>query len=138
MKIILAVAMLFVATQSAEAEMVTATGVFHGGNHAPGDTAKGGVTLVKLDSGSYELRLGDDFSTTPGPDLFVYLSVSPDPKNDSAIAKNTFFNVGKLASPQGLQQFALPKDFKPTKFRSVAIWCKSYGVLFGAAALAAQ
>lgn len=138
MRIFLAAAMLFVATQSATAEMVAAKGAFHGGNHAPGDTAKGGVTLVKLGSGLYELRLGDDFSTTPGPDLFVYLSVSPDPKNDSAIAKNTFFNVGKLASPQGLQKFALPKGFDPTKFRSVAIWCKSYGVLFGAAALAAQ
>ena len=138
MKFIVAVAILFITTQSAAAEMVTATGAFHGANHAPGDTATGGVTLVRLDSGLYELRLGEDFSTTPGPDLFVYLSTSVDPKNDSAIAKNAFLNAGKLASPTGLQKLALPKDFDPAKFRSVAIWCKSYSVLFGAAALLAK
>jgi Electron transfer DM13 len=138
MKFIVAVAMLFVTTQNATAETVTATGAFHGASHAPADTAAGGVTLVRLDGGLYELRLGEDFSTTPGPDLFIYLSTAADPRNDSAITKNGFLNAGKLASPTGLQKLALPTDFDPAKFRSVAIWCKSYSVLFGAAALQAK
>jgi len=110
-------------------------GAFHGGNYAPSDTASGSVTLVKLDSNTYELRLDSNFSTTPGPDLFVYLSASEDPQDAKAITDNASFDVGKLVSPSGEQELALPKNFDPKKFRSVAIWCKQFRVLFGAAAL---
>lgn len=110
-------------------------GAFHGGNYAPSDTASGSVTLVKLDSSTYELRLDSNFSTTPGPDLFVYLSASEDPQDARAITDNASFEAGKLGSPSGEQKIALPRNFDPKKFRSVAIWCKQFRVLFGAAAL---
>lgn len=110
-------------------------GAFHGGNYAPSDTASGSVSLVKLDNSTYELRLDSNFSTTPGPDLFVYLSVSEDPQDARAITDNASFEAGKLGSPSGEQKLALPKNFDPKKFKSVAIWCKQFRVLFGAAAL---
>ena len=110
-------------------------GAFHGGNYAPRDTASGSATLVKLDGGTYELRFDSNFTTTPGPDLFVYLSASADPQDAHAITDNASFEVGKLASPSGKQELSLPKNFDPKKFKSVAIWCKQYRILFGAAAL---
>ena len=135
MKSIITLMMILFASHAQAADVAIARGVFHGGNYAPSDTASGGATLVKLSDGAYALRLGDDFSTTPGPDLFVYLSASPDPQDGAAITDNDFINAGKLVSPEGGQMLALPKDFDPAKFKSIAIWCKSFSVLFGAAAL---
>ena len=135
MKIAIATAILVLATQAHAAEMALSTGAFHGGNYAPADTASGGASLMKLENGSYELRLGDDFNTTPGPDLFVYLSTSADPQDGEAITSNEFVDAGKLGSPTGGQKFSLPPDFEPGKFKSVVIWCKHFSVLFGAATL---
>ena len=135
MKSVIILMLLFLATQVQAAEFIIGKGVFHGGNYAPSDTASGGVELVKLDASTYELRLGSNFSTTPGPDLFVYLSASEDHQDAAAITDNTYFEAGKLGSPSGEQKLVLPKNFDPKKFRSVAIWCKQYSVLFGAAAL---
>ena len=135
MKITLVLFFVAFATTAQGAEVTVSAGEFHGGKHAPSDTASGLVTLVKLDSGEYELRLGDNFKTTPGPDLFVYLSAAVDPRNDAAITGNAFVDAGKLASPLGKQNLSLPMDVDPKKFKSVAIWCKKFSVLFGAAAL---
>ena len=135
MKHLAILALLTLTTNVHAAETLLGKGSFHGGNYAPADTVSGGVSLVKLENGGYELRLGADFSTTPGPDLFVYLSASADPTDGDAITGNDFVDAGKLDSPTGDQKLSLPKDFDPTKFNSVAIWCKQFSVLFGAAAL---
>jgi len=91
-------------------------GAFHGGNYAPSDTASGSVTLVKLDGGTYELRFGSNFSTTPGPDLFVYLSASEDPQDARAITDNASFEAGKLGSPSGEQN--LGRAFRDSRSRA--------------------
>lgn len=135
MKRLVILALLALATNAGAAETLLSKGSFHGGNYAPADTASGGVSLIKLENGAYELRLGDDFSTTPGPDLFVYLSASTDPADGDAITGNDYVDAGKLASPTGGQKLPLPSNFNPEKFKSVAIWCKQFSVLFGAAAL---
>lgn len=118
------------------AETVVSNGVFHGGPHEPADTASGGVSLILLDSGRYELRLADDFATTAGPDLFIYLSAAKDPKSDMAVADAAFLDAGKLQSVSGGQRYTLSIGFDPRRFQSVAVWCKSFSVLFGAAPLA--
>ena len=135
MKRLAILALLTFATEVHAAETLLRKGSFHGGNYAPADTASGGVSVVQLENGGYELRLAADFSTTPGPDLFVYLSASADPTDGDAITGNDFVDAGELDSPTGGQKLSLPKDFDPTKFKSVAIWCKQFSVLFGAAAL---
>ena len=117
------------------AETVVGKGVFHGGPHAPADTASGGATVVRLDNGQYELRFGDDFATTDGPDLFIYLSAAEDPKSDKAVANSAFVDAGKLQSIGGGQTYKLPAGFDPSGFKSVAVWCKQFSVLFGSAPL---
>jgi hypothetical protein len=135
MKRLAILALFALVANAGAAETLLGKGSFHGGNYAPADTASGSVSLVKLENGSYELRLGDDFSTTPGPDLFVYLSASADPANGDAITGNDYIDAGKLASPTGSQKLSLPSNFNPAKFKSIAIWCKQFSILFGAAAL---
>jgi hypothetical protein len=123
---------------AAATEVTVSIGAFHGGPHAPADTARGGVSLVRLDNGRYELRLEKDFDTTKGPDLYVYLSALQDPKDDKIVAENAFVDAGKLRSPTGGQRFRLPADFDPSRFKSVTVWCKEFGILFGAATLVAK
>src|SRR5262249_8548840 len=119
-----ALAAIVMQTQNAAAmEAVVSSGNFHGGPHAPADTASGGVTLVRLNNGRYELRLGNDFSTTKGPDLFIYLSAAEDPKDDKIVAVSVFVDAGKLRSPTGRQRYRLPMDFDPGRYKSVAVWC---------------
>jgi len=141
MKVLAAAAVLAMAAQIGNAavkEVVLRSGAFHGGPHAPADTASGSVRLFRLDNGRYELRLENDFRTTEGPDLFIYLSAAEDPQDDNTVAESPFVDAGKLRSPTGSQKFLLPANFDPSKFKSVAIWCKRFGVLFGVAQLVSK
>lgn len=117
------------------AETIVSKSVFHGGPHAPADTASGGASVIQLDNGQYELRFGDDFTTTDGPDLFIYLSAAEDPGSDKAVANSAFVDAGILQSTSGGQTYPLPAGFDPGRFKSVAVWCKQFSVLFGAAPL---
>ena len=126
------------ATGASATEIVVSTGAFHGGPHAPNDTASGGVILVHLDSGKYELRFGNDFKSVAGPDLFIYLSAAEDPKDDATVAASAFVDAGALKALSGGQSYMLPADFDPGKFKSVTVWCKRYSVLFAAAPLNGQ
>jgi Electron transfer DM13 len=132
--IIIPFAILLSASAQAKEDMVKG-GMFHGGTHAPADTVSGTATLIKTKDGSYALKMSDDFSATPGPDLVVYLSTAADPVNDADVKNAEFLSAGKLASPSGGQIMPLPQDFDPAQFKSVAIWCEQFSVLFGAAPL---
>lgn len=125
-------------SEAGATEQVVSTGAFHGGPHAPADTATGSATLVRLDNGKYELRLGDDFESVKGPDLFIYLSAAEDPKDDATVAESPFVNAGELKALSGSQSYELPADFDPGKFNSVNVWCKQFSVLFATAPLSGQ
>ena len=135
MKYAIAFSLIMLATPTRAAELVVSSGVFHGGDHAPRDTTSGEVTVVKLENGEYEVRLGSHFNTTPGPDLFVYLSASTDPQNSPAVVKDIFANLGKLTSSTGAQRILISKQVHLEEYNSVVIWCKQYRILFGAAPL---
>jgi hypothetical protein len=85
-----------------------------------------GKALVLQTSTKTFLKL-HTFSTTKGPDLFVWLATSADGKN--------YINLGELASPIGNQIYKIPKGTDLKKYSHVLIWCKQYGVLFGEAVL---
>jgi hypothetical protein len=133
-----AMGMIAQINDAAAAEAVVSSGVFRGGPHAPADTASGIASLIRLESGRYELRLSEDFITTNGPDLFIYLSAAEDPKDDKIVAESAFLDAGKLKSPTGGQRFLLPAEFDRSKFKSVVVWCKRFSVLFGAARLVSK
>jgi hypothetical protein len=88
--------------------------------------AEGQVKVIKLSDGSNFLRL-EDFRSTNGPDLYVYLS--PDKSNSD------FVNLGKLKGNVGDQNYKIPEGTDPSKYDTVLIWCQAFSVLFGSAEL---
>jgi hypothetical protein len=74
------------------------------------------------------LRLENDFSTSQGPDLHVWLI------KDEADT-STHLDLGKLTAFSGSQTFAIPVGTKLSDYKFVYIWCESVSELFGKASL---
>lgn len=91
--------------------------------------AQGNTYTVPLESGNDVLRL-ENFKSTNGPDLYVYLS-----KDYKA---SEFINLGKLKANSGNQNYDIPNDVDLGEYNKVLIWCKTFGVLFGSAELSHQ
>jgi hypothetical protein len=85
-----------------------------------------GIVKVIDDNGTKSVRL-ENFSSSNGPDLKVYLS-----KDASA---SSFINLGDLKSTSGNQNYAIPGMPVLPEYPYVLIWCQQFGVLFGAAEL---
>jgi hypothetical protein len=107
-----------------------ASGQFHSGAHE----TKGTATVFQLADGKKTLRL-TDFATSNGPDVHVYLVAAGDAKDDDAVTKAGFIDVGTLKGNIGDQNYELPANADLTKYRAVTIWCKRFSVNFGTAPL---
>ncbi len=112
------------------AEEIIASGQFYDARHP----TSGRAVLVARDGGGYELRL-EDFVSDAGPDIFIYLSTAEEPHTDSAIKNALNANLGPRKALTGAQSYILPDGVSPGAFKSVAIWCRTFSVMFGAAAL---
>ena len=85
-----------------------------------------GVTrVIKIDGKRY-LSL-ENFKTTNGPDLYVYLATNKYSKK--------FVNLGRLKGNVGDQNYEIPDDVDINSHNNVLIWCKAFSVLFGSAEL---
>ncbi len=118
---------------SAQASVSTQTlltGRFHDGAHK----TTGVASVIKLQDGKRVLRL-TGFETSNGPDVHVYAVAAPDALDNETVTKAGFLDLGSLKGNQGDQNYDLPAEFDPGKYRSVAIWCKRFSVNFGTAAL---
>jgi len=102
----------------------TFIGVGDGIHDAQGDTF-----TIPIENGSNVLRL-ENFKSTNGPDLYVYLST-----DDNA---SEFINLGKLKANKGNQNYEIPDNVDLSKYNKVLIWCKTFGVLFGSADLSSK
>lgn len=82
-----------------------------------------GQSFIYNNDGKYTLVLSDDFSTSAGPDLHVYLAHEAPPVN--------FIDLGKLRANSGKQVYDIPgmPDFSLYTF--VLIHCQQYNHLFG-------
>jgi Electron transfer DM13 len=107
-----------------------ASGQFHSGAHE----TKGTATVFQLADGKKTLRL-TDFATSNGPDVHVYLVAADDAKDNEAVTKAGFVDVGSLKGNIGDQNYDLPANADLTKYRAVTIWCKRFSVNFGTAPL---
>ncbi|MBM3910109.1 MAG: DM13 domain-containing protein [Thaumarchaeota archaeon] len=88
--------------------------------------AQGHALVVPLEDGQKLLRL-EDFSSTNGPDLYVYLA------SDSSASD--YVSLGRLKANNGNQNYDIPAGFDLSKYDTVLIWCKQFSVLFGSAEL---
>lgn len=88
--------------------------------------AEGQAKVIRLSDGSNFLRL-EDFRSTNGPDLYVYLSTD---KSASDIV-----NLGRLKGNVGDQNYEIPDGIDLSKYDTALIWCRAFSVLFGSAEL---
>ena len=107
-----------------------ASGQFHNGAH---DT-KGMATVFQLADGKKTLRL-TNFETSNGPDVHVYLVAAQDAKDNDAVTKAGFVDLGSLKGNIGDQNYELPASADLATYRAVTIWCKRFSVNFGTAPL---
>ncbi len=95
---------------------------------------QGRAILVRLPDGRRFIRF-EDFRVTNGPDLYVYLSGHPSPRTGPQLHEGAAFEVARLKGNIGGQNYELPADLDLSKFKSVAIYCKRFSVMFGSAQL---
>jgi hypothetical protein len=119
-----------VASAGATVARALAAGEFHSVAHETHGTA----TIQDLGDGRRVLRL-TQFATSNGPDVRVYLVASPDAKDNETVTKAGFVEVGKLKGNQGDQNYDVPEDLDLSRYRSVTIWCRRFGVNFATAPL---
>ena len=112
-------------TMMEETTLMSYSGTFTGVGDGIHD-AQGDAYTIPLEDGSTVLRL-ENFQSTNGPDLFVYLSTDEN--------ASEFINLGELKANKGNQNYEIPDDTDLSKYNKVLIWCKSFSVLFGSAEL---
>lgn len=120
--------------QATAAQPLTlASGQFHGVHHE----TKGMASVIRLGDGKRVLRL-TDFATSNGPDVRVYLVAAADAGDNETVTSAGFVEVGALKGNQGDQNYDVPAETDLSKYRTVTIWCRRFGVNFGSAPLAAN
>jgi hypothetical protein len=89
---------------------------------------RGTARLIESSPGTFTVRL-EDFAVRNGPDLYVYLSPSPDGYARGSI------ELGRLKADRGNQNYAVGPGTDISRAGSVVIWCKQFSVLFATARL---
>ena len=112
---------------------IVSSGNFQGLAHE----TKGIATIHRLPDGKRILRL-TEFETSNGPDVRIYLVAAPDGKHDEIVKRGGFIDLGAMKGNRGNQNYDVPADADLNKYLSVSIWCRRFGVNFGAASLASQ
>jgi hypothetical protein len=107
-----------------------AAGQFHSGAHE----TKGMAAVFQLADGKKTLRL-TNFATSNGPDVHVYLVAAQDAKDNDAVTKAGYVDLGTLKGNIGDQNYELPATADLATYRAVTIWCKRFSVNFGTAPL---
>ncbi|MEP7144275.1 MAG: DM13 domain-containing protein [Ferruginibacter sp.] len=109
--------------EMADASAIPAqTGTFMNG---PYGNVSGDVRIY-LDNGNINLSL-ENFSTSNGPDLHVYLSKEKQPIN--------FVDLGRIKSTGGNQVYMINRNISITGYKYALIHCQQYNHLFGSAEL---
>jgi hypothetical protein len=105
------------------------SGSFRSLEHA----TSGRAVLLLLSDGSVLLRL-EDFSTSNGPDVHVYLSAASADGPMDAFGTQPV-ELGPLKANQGNINYSVPARTDLSTIKSAVIWCRRFSVGFGVAPL---
>ncbi|WP_214823843.1 DM13 domain-containing protein [Exiguobacterium algae] len=89
----------------------------------------GTIQSVESDGNVY-LRF-EDFETTNGPDLFVYLT-KPGQETTEGVS------LGALKGNIGNQNYLVPEEVDLEEYSTVVIWCRAFSATFGTGELTAN
>ncbi|MBU47461.1 MAG: hypothetical protein CL920_02050 [Deltaproteobacteria bacterium] len=100
-----------------------------GNFQSPGSyTVVGKVSVYKTSSGE-RFAFSSNFSSSAGPDLYIYLVKA----SNGAVSGSNYVNLGKLKSTTGTQTYTLNQS--SNGYKSIVVWCQRFGVNFGYANL---
>jgi hypothetical protein len=85
-----------------------------------------GSAKIYFQNNQYILAL-EDFNSSNGPDLHVYISKEVQPVN--------YIDLGRLQSVRGNQQYQLTRNINFSEYKYALIHCQQYNHLFGSAEL---
>lgn len=85
-----------------------------------------GTARVYMVGDGFQLAF-ENFSSSNGPDLKVYLSKEINPVS--------FINLGELKSVSGNQLYAIPAGTMPKDYKYALVYCQRFSHLFGYATL---
>jgi hypothetical protein len=94
---------------------------------------RGLASVVDLGGGRRILRF-EDFSTSNGPDVRVYLSAAP-ASSDGDRFDDRYVELGELKGNIGNQNYTIPSSVNLDRYPAAVVWCKRFSVAFGAAPL---
>jgi hypothetical protein len=92
----------------------------------------GQAIVTEFPDGRRVLRF-EDFETSNGPDLRVYLSAG---SNDARFGKEygeDFVELGRLKGNIGNQNYEIPAGTDLARYRNAVVWCARFRVGFGVA-----
>jgi hypothetical protein len=115
------------ATPPPRPPVTLSTGEFQSYEHS----SQGVAVVLQLDDGERFIRF-ENFHTSNGPDLRVYLSTTPSSGPGDDFAKD-YVELGHLKGNIGDQNYAIPTGTPLERYRSVVVWCKRFSVAFAAA-----
>lgn len=119
---------------NAQSRPVIASGIFvHPDPSDPIHWGRGGVTLYS--GNQVEVFLNPDFEVGPGPAYYVYLTDKTGIINNDHFKTSNHLEIGKLKSFTGSQVYPVPEDTQIENYKSVVIWCKTFGQLITSADL---
>jgi hypothetical protein len=121
-------------SQSTAGASATAAPVLSGQFHSVAHETHGRATVHRLADGRVIIRL-DDFTTSNGPDVRVYLVAAADAADNATVTRAGFVELGKLKGTDGAQNYDVPSGLDLGKYRAVTIWCKRFSVNFATAPL---
>ncbi len=101
-----------------------------------GHDASGNIRILEKGD-DIILEFQGNFATSPGPDLYVYISqpqsFGPQSKKGADVSRMKL--VSALSSTNGAQMYKISKADWEAYGASVVIWCRAFGYLFGYANL---
>jgi len=98
-------------------------------------STSGRARVIATAGGRRYIRF-EDFETSNGPALKVYLSAAP-ASGPGDEFDDRFVDLGDLKGNIGSQNYAIPGQVRLDAYRSVVVWCKRFSVPFAAAPLRA-
>ncbi len=107
-------------------EMAEGRDLIHWANGTGGVYRDGEMTVLRFD---------DSFEAGPGPNYWVYLNTVPVGEEDAFNADVGRLKLAPLKSFSGGQNYLVPADVRIEHYRTVTVWCESFGVYIGSAVL---
>jgi hypothetical protein len=96
---------------------------------------RGRAVIIEAADGERFLRF-EDFETSNGPDLLVYLSAkTPAGTDDWHGYDADFVDLGALKGNVGNQNYEIPADVDLERYSTAVVWCRRFVVGFAAAPL---